>query len=192
MASLTPDLLLEAYANGFFPMAERKHSKELHWFCPEWRGVIPLEGFHIPRSLKKFMEKHPLTVTFDTAFPDVLAACADRKSTWINGEITTLYNALHRRGFAHSVECWREGALAGGLYGVSIGAAFFGESMFSRASNASKVALVHLVERLKARGFLLLDTQYLNDHLKQFGAHEIPRGTYMERLREAVERQATF
>ncbi len=183
---LTADLLLAAYANGYFPMAESRDDPEISWFYPELRGIIPLENFHMPTSLAKFMRKQPFTLTTDKAFADVIAACAERDETWINDTIIELYCELHAKGFAHSVECWQEEKLVGGLYGVAIGGAFFGESMFSRAENASKVALAHLVDLLNNAGYKLLDTQYVNDHLKQFGVIEIAREDYLGLLEEAL------
>lgn len=187
---ITPELLLQAYAGGYFPMADTRTSKELYWFHPEQRGILPLEGFHIPASLKKALRHSPFTLTTNQAFPHVITACAEkhptRKESWINPEIIRLYTQLWRMGHAHSVETWLEGNLIGGLYGVALGGAFFGESMFSRASNASKAALVHLVSLLKTAGYQLLDTQYVNDHLKQFGVQEIPREDYLEKLEAAL------
>ncbi|HEU5048215.1 MAG TPA: leucyl/phenylalanyl-tRNA--protein transferase [Rickettsiales bacterium] len=190
--SLTPEQLLLAYANGYFPMADSRDAQELYWYAPEERGILPLEHFHIPRSLKKFMRHCDYEVTFDRVFPEVIRACAEitspkRKQTWINDQIIALYCELAQHGYAHSAECWHEGKLVGGLYGVSLGGAFFGESMFSRSDNASKVALVHLVERLRERNFILLDTQYINDHLLQFGAVTVTKAHYMKRLAEALK-----
>lgn len=187
---ITASDLLDAYAQGYFPMAKSREEPELYWFTPEARGVLPLEGFHLPRSLQKFLRKHPFTLTLNRDFAGVIEACATaRDDTWINPEIERLYNELHRMGHAHSVECWLEGALVGGLYGVSLGGAFFGESMFSRTSGASKVALAALVETLRAAGYTLLDTQYVNDHLLQFGVQEIPRAHYLQQLQQALEIQ---
>jgi leucyl/phenylalanyl-tRNA---protein transferase len=190
-ASITPEQLLSAYARGYFPMAEGRDADGLNWYYPERRGILPLDTFHVPGSLRKFLRKCPYDVKVDTAFEAVIRACADvrgkqRTGTWINDTIIALYSDLARRGFAHSVECWLDDRLAGGLYGVSLGGAFFGESMFSFAENASKVALVHLVERLKAAGYLLLDTQYVNDHLKQFGVREVARADYLALLENAL------
>jgi leucyl/phenylalanyl-tRNA---protein transferase len=188
MEKLTTELLLQAYANGYFPMAESRDAKQLYWFYPEKRGIITLDGFHVPSTLAKFLRKNPFTVTVDKAFPEVIRACAERSDdTWINEEIIALYSALHEQGFAHSVECWENNILVGGLYGVALAGAFFGESMFSRTPNASKVALVHLVKLLKDAGYTLLDTQYVNDHLKQFGVVEIPRAEYLKRLEAALK-----
>jgi leucyl/phenylalanyl-tRNA---protein transferase len=193
---LTPELLLRAYEAGVFPMAERRDDTELFWVSPDARGIIPLDGFHLPRRLARTIKSDRFTVKVDTAFEEVMRACAaptgDRKESWINAEILSLYTSLHRMGQAHSVECWRDGALVGGLYGVRLGAAFFGESMFSRERDASKVALAHLVARLRAGGFTLLDSQFLTSHLAQFGAVEIPRDKYLELLADAVARDTDF
>lgn len=190
MFELSAPLLLRAYAAGIFPMAESAESTELHWFDPERRGILPLDGFHVPRSLRKAVRQGRFEVRCDTAFQRVVESCAemtdDRPKTWINDDIVRLYTELHRAGFAHSVECWRGDRLVGGLYGVSLGAAYFGESMFSRETDASKVALVHLVARLRAAGFTLLDTQFVTDHLARFGAYEIPRAEYRRRLNQAL------
>ena len=193
---LTPQILLRAYAEGLFPMGERRDDPSLYWLSPEMRGVIPLNGFHVPRRLARTVRADHFTVTTDTAFPAVMMACAapgpGRAESWINAEILRLYTALAASGHAHSVECWRNEELVGGLYGVSLGGAFFGESMFSKARDASKVALVHLVARLIAGGFRLLDTQFLTGHLSQFGAVEIPRIAYLEKLAEAIRQPAYF
>lgn len=173
-------------------MAPSKESDQLDWYRPRMRGILPLDRFNVPRSLKKFLAAGPFEIRINTAFEEVMRGCADRNNTWINARIIALYTELHRRGHAHSVECWRDGQLAGGLYGVQLGGAFFGESMFSRADNASKAALVALVERLNARGFLLLDAQYSNDHLKQFGVKNIPADKYDLRLKEAIAKPCTF
>ncbi len=187
---ITPELLLRAYSIGLFPMADSADDPELFWVEPDMRGVIPLEDFHVSRSLAKTMRQNPFDIRFDTAFDAVVAACAeaapDRPSTWINAKIKSLYGTLHRMGHAHSVEAWDGGELVGGLYGVSLGAAFFGESMFSRRTNASKICLVHLVERLKARGFRLLDTQFTTEHLKTFGAIDVPKIEYEDMLANAL------
>lgn len=196
MLYLTPELLLTAYARGRFPMAGDRDDPEIHWIEPLRRGVIPLDAFHVPRSLRKRIRQQPFELRIDTAFAEVIDACAepaaDRPRTWLNDELLTLYKALHRYGHAHSVEAWQEGRLVGGLYGVRLGAAFFGESMFSRARDASKVALVELVARLRAGGFVLLDTQFVTDHLARFGAVEIPRAEYKRRLAAALARQARW
>lgn len=184
--SLTARQLLGAYAGGYFPMAASRTDAALKWYAPEQRGVLPLEDFHVPRSLRKLLRQAPFEIRADHAFEAVIRACAEREETWINDAIIALYTELHALGHAHSVECWRGGVLVGGLYGVSLGGAFFGESMFSRAPNASKAALVALVERLRAGGYTLLDTQYVNAHLLQFGIQEIPREEYMRRLERAL------
>ena len=188
---LSWDFLLNAYANGYFPMAMSHEDEEIHWFYPEKRGIIPLDSFHVPQSLAKAMRKQPFTITTNQAFPEVINACATineaRKETWINPVIIRLYCELWERGYAHSVECWNGTTLAGGLYGVALGGAFFGESMFSTQTNASRIALVHLVELLQKGGYRLLDTQFVNDHLKQFGVVEIPRKDYLQKLRHALE-----
>ncbi|MBO6784830.1 MAG: leucyl/phenylalanyl-tRNA--protein transferase, partial [Alphaproteobacteria bacterium] len=165
MAGLTPQLLLGAYASGIFPMAESRHDPDLYWIDPDLRGVIPLDGFHIPRRLRRTLRAAPYEIRCNTAFAETVRGCAepqiDRPETWINDEIQRLYQALHDMGFAHSVECWDDGNLVGGLYGVSLGGAFFGESMFSRARDASKIALCHLAARLRKAGFVLLDSQFV-------------------------------
>ena len=194
--TLTPDMLLAAYANGYFPMALNKDDPELYWFSPEERGVLPLETFNIPRGLARAMKKHAYIITVDTAFEEVIRACGtltkERKETWINQRIFRLYGDLHRMGHCHSVESWQDGRLVGGLYGLRIGAAFFGESMFSRATDASKVALVHLVARLNAGRFSLLDAQFMNPHLETLGATPISKVDYLERLRPATAAAADF
>lgn len=196
MARLTPDLLLRAYAAGIFPMAESRHDQELFWVDPEHRGIIPIDRFHVPRRLRRTVRAAPFEIRCDTAFADVMRACAEpaagRPDSWINEEIVRAYTELHRLGHAHSVECWRDDVLVGGLYGVSLGAGFFGESMFSRATDASKIALVHLVARLRAGGYTLLDTQFITKHLQQFGSIEVPRDAYHRMLAEALSRQARF
>lgn len=187
---ITWQLLVNAYASGYFPMAEHRDSTELRWFYPQKRGILPLDAFHVPASLAKLCRKKPFTITTDTAFEAVIRACADinaaRKDTWINDTIIDLYCELYEHGFAHSVECWENNKLVGGLYGVAIGGAFFGESMFSRVPNASRVALVQLVALLKGAGYTLLDTQFVNEHLKQFGVVEIARKKYLALLEEAI------
>lgn len=193
---LTPELLLRAYAAGLFPMAESRNDPDIFWVDPKRRGILPLDDFHVPRSLRKVVRRGELNVTCDTVFSDVITACgepqADRPETWINETIRDAYTRLHDIGFAHSVECWRDGRLVGGLYGVSLGAAFFGESMFSRERDASKVALVHLVARLRLGGFRLLDTQFVTDHLKRFGVVEVPARVYLTHLDDAIQYQALF
>lgn len=194
---VTPELLLRAYATGFFPMAESRHDDRLYWVEPERRGVIPLDGFHTPRRLRKTVRADRFHVVADQDFPAVMRACAavtpDRDDTWINDEILDLYIRLHLMGCAHSVEArGPDGALVGGLYGVRLGGAFFGESMFSRVTDASKVALVHLVARLKIGGFTLLDAQFHTPHLNQFGAEEIRREIYRERLDRALQSEGDW
>ncbi len=189
---VTPDLLLRAYGAGVFPMAESRHADRLYWLDPALRGVLPIdEGFHLPRRLRRTALSARFTVTANRDFMGVIRGCAEpapgRVDTWINPQIESLFGALHDRGAAHSVETWQDGRLVGGLYGVALGGAFFGESMFSRVTDASKVALVHLVARLRLCGFVLLDTQFLTSHLARFGAVEIPKAVYKQRLSEALE-----
>lgn len=189
--------LLAAYASGMFPMAESAGDREVFWVRPETRGVIPLDAFHVPRTLAKSVRRGIFDIAFDTDFDAVIAGCAEsnegRPSTWINQTIREAYGTLFRLGHCHTVEARRDGRLVGGLYGVSLGRAFFGESMFSRQTDASKVCLVHLVERLKARGFTLLDTQFTTEHLKRFGAIDMPRRRYERLLAQAVnEEDAVF
>jgi leucyl/phenylalanyl-tRNA--protein transferase len=187
---LTPDVLLRAYAAGLFPMAERRDDPELYWVSPEQRGMFPLETFHVPKRLARTIRSDRFEVTADTAFVDVMRACAapapGREESWINDEILRLYTALHASGHSHSLECRRDGRLVGGLYGVRLGGAFFGESMFSHETDTSKVTLAHLVARLKLGGFKLLDAQFLTAHLAQFGAIEISRDAYLIKLGEAI------
>jgi leucyl/phenylalanyl-tRNA--protein transferase len=196
MSGLTPEILLRAYSVGLFPMAERRDDPTLYWIDPEKRGILPLDKFHVPARLRRTVRAGRFEARCDTAFRQVIEACAQpgpgRSETWINQEILRLYGELHKMGRAHSVECWRDEKLAGGLYGVALGGAFFGESMFSRESDASKVALVHLVARLKKGGFRLLDTQFVTEHLSQFGAREIHRDGYRELLSSALDVNATF
>lgn len=193
---ITTQILLKAYATGLFPMAEKANDPTIFWVEPELRGIMPLDSFHIPRSLKKEVRRGTYHITFNEAFNNVVKACAapapGREETWINEPIRLLYSELHDLGHAHSVEAWYDDELVGGLYGVSLGRAFFGESMFSRRTNASKVALVHLIARLNERGFVLLDTQFTNDHLTQFGTIEVPRAEYEEMLEVALIGTAEF
>ncbi|WP_417407515.1 leucyl/phenylalanyl-tRNA--protein transferase [Hoeflea sp.] len=188
---ITPDLLLRAYASGLFPMADSADDPDLFWVEPEIRGVLPLDAFHISKRLARTVRQEPFEIRINTAFSEVVSACAEsvatRPSTWINSTISQLYTELHRLNHAHSVEAWQGGELVGGLYGVSLRRAFFGESMFSRVTDASKVCLVHLVNRLRARGFVLLDTQFTTEHLKRFGAIDVPRDQYADMLEEALE-----
>jgi leucyl/phenylalanyl-tRNA--protein transferase len=196
LLGLTPDFLLSAYAVGMFPMANDYDDPTIHWIEPRRRGVLPLGSFHVPRSLRKALKRGRFAFRVDSDFGTVMRACAeptpDRPRTWLNPELIGLYTALHERGHAHSVETWRDGRLVGGLYGVKLGGAFFGESMFSRETDASKAALVELVARLKAGGFVLLDTQFITEHLQRFGAVEISRGEYLGRLRRALPLRARF
>ena len=193
---LNTDLLLRAYAAGIFPMADSADDPELFWVDPELRGVLPLDRFHLSKRLARTVRSSHFEVRCDSDFAATIRCCAEsteqRPKTWINEQILTLYTALYRQGFAHSVECWRGGAFAGGLYGVSLGGAFFGESMFSRERDASKVALAHLVAMLRRGGFTLLDVQFVTPHLKRFGAIEIPRTEYHQHLAAALRRKAHF
>ena len=191
-ATLTPDLLLQAYRVGVFPMAESRDDPDIFWVEPRRRGVFPLEGFHISRSLARTLRRDRFRVTANMDFAGVLSGCANRPETWINGTIRALYEALHATGDAHSVEVWEGDTLVGGVYGVTIGAAFFGESMFSTRRDASKVALAYLIDRLRGQGFTLFDTQFITDHLASLGAVEISRASYQSRLRAAVEKPAAF
>lgn len=187
---LDPFTLLNAYASGIFPMG--MDDGEIQWFSPDPRGVIPLDKFHIPHGLKRALKKEECEIKFNTSFREVMKACADRESTWINDEIIDSYVELHEMGYAHTVEVWYKDKLVGGLYGVSLGGAFFGESMFSNRTDASKIALVHLVRRLQDRGFVLLDTQWSTEHLKQFGCEDIVRDAYLDQLVEALQIQVEF
>ena len=193
---LTPEILIQAYATGIFPMGETADDPELFWVDPTRRGILPLDAFHVPRRLARLVRQDRFEVRCDTAFEAVMRGCAEssekRPNTWINDEILRLYKALFRRGAAHSVECWLEGELVGGLYGVSLGAAFFGESMFSRVTDASKVALVHLAARLRLGGYRLLDTQFLTPHLAQFGGIEISRARYQRLLADGLRYRGVF
>ncbi len=189
---ISPELLIYAYSTGVFPMAEHREDASVMWFEPERRGILPLESFHISHSLARVIRKGVFEVRTDTAFQDVMLNCADRKETWINDQILDAYCRLFDLGLAHSVECWRDGGLVGGLYGVSLGGAFFGESMFSKQTNASKVALCALVKRLKVGGFTLLDTQFLTPHLASFGGVEIPQKDYLILLKKALDLKASF
>jgi leucyl/phenylalanyl-tRNA--protein transferase len=194
--NLTPQMLLRAYALGVFPMAEGRHEADVYWIDPDRRGVLPLDAFHMPRKLKKVLKRGEFEVDCDRDFEAVIAGCAapgpGRLDTWINGQILGLNRQLFEMGFVHTVECRRGGELAGGLYGVAIGGAFFGESMFSRATDASKAALAHLVLRLRLGGYRLLDTQFVTSHLQRFGAIEISRAEYRRRLGQAIAAQARF
>ncbi len=198
MGKITADLIIHAYAQGIFPMAETATSTDVYWVDPEMRGIIPLDQFHLPRKLARTIRKAPFEVKTDTAFIKVIEGCAavmtdkGRQETWINDQIIGLYAQLYDQGFVHTVECWQDGELVGGLYGVSIGGAFCGESMFHRVTDASKVALAYLVARLKAGGYCLLDTQFITPHLSQFGGIEIPRYEYKMRLAQALEIDGDF
>ena len=193
---LTPDLLLRAYASGIFPMAQTRYGKEVFWVDPKQRGILPIDKFHVPRRLRRTVRKGQFDITCNLDFPKVVAMCAEstkgRTDTWINPEIEAAMNELNKLGFAHSVECRSAGKLVGGLYGISLGSVFFGESMFSRVTNASKVALVHLVSRLKFGGFRLLDMQFMTTHLSQFGGVEVPSTDYLEFLSKALKSPAIF
>ncbi|KQI71008.1 leucyl/phenylalanyl-tRNA--protein transferase [Loktanella sp. 5RATIMAR09] len=190
--TLTADLLLQAYQVGVFPMSEGRDDPEVFWVDPRMRGVFPLDGFRISRSLARRMRQSAYTVTYDAAFADVVRGCADRDETWINATIFELYCQLHDHGFAHSIEVWDKERLVGGVYGVTIGAAFFGESMFSRATDASKIALAYLVDRLRLSGFQLFDTQFITPHLASLGAVEIPRAHYHALLAQALSHDVSF
>ena len=193
---VTPELMLRAYRVGLFPMAETRRGLRLYWLDPEQRGILPLETFHLPKRLRRTALSGEYTVTSNKAFASIIAGCAaaapGREDTWINGDIERLFGDLHRQGYAHSVECWQGNALVGGLYGVSLGGVFFGESMFSIARDASKVSLVHLVARMRLGGYALLDTQFVTSHLAQFGAIEVPRDTYKAMLASAVQAPAQW
>ncbi|MGD9865650.1 MAG: leucyl/phenylalanyl-tRNA--protein transferase [Pseudodonghicola sp.] len=190
--SISPELLLHGYSIGVFPMAEHRDDPDIFWVDPKRRGIFPLESFHISRSLARRMRRGGYSVTIDRDFAGVLDGCADRAETWINQEIRTLYLDLHRLGRAHSLEVWEGDQLIGGVYGVVLGAAYFGESMFSRRTDASKIALAYLVDRLRLAGFRLFDTQFLTTHLASLGAIEIPRADYQRRLRDAIAHDADF
>lgn len=190
--TLTPDLLLNAYASGVFPMAENRDDPDVFWVDPQFRGVIPLDDFRISRSLAKTLRRAPFQITLNTAFEQVVTGCADRPETWINDTIFDLYRALHARGDAHAIEIWDGPDLVGGVYGITMGGAFFGESMFSRRRDASKVALAYLVDHLSRCGFVLFDTQFITDHLASLGAIEIPRKAYQAALSQALQVDANF
>lgn len=192
MGALTPELLLHGYSVGIFPMSEGRDDPEIFWVDPRRRGIFPIDGFHISRSLRRAMQRSDWTITIDRDFEGVLDGCADREDTWINAEIRTLYGGLHARQQAHSLEVWEGDALVGGVYGVVLGAAFFGESMFSRRTNASKIALACLIDRLRQGGFTLFDTQFITDHLASLGAIEISRAQYHSELTDAKARNASF
>lgn len=190
--TLTPEILLHGYSIGVFPMAERRNDPEIFWVDPRRRGILPLDGFRISRSLARRMRRGGFDIRIDTDFAGVLDGCADRAETWINPEIRSNYLQLHRLGHAHSLEVWQDGILTGGVYGVVLGAAFFGESMFSRRTDASKIALAYLVDRLNQAGFVLFDTQFPTDHLASLGGIEITRADYHRRLKSALDHDADF
>jgi leucyl/phenylalanyl-tRNA--protein transferase len=190
--ALTPELMIRAYAAGIFPMSDGADQPGIFWVDPQRRGVFPLDGFHISRSLQRRIRKGGYEVALNRDFAGVVAACANRDETWINGELFRTYLALHARGYGHSVEVWMDGELAGGVFGVTIGAAFFGESMFSRRTDGSKIALAYLVRRLRAGGFQLFDTQFTTEHLERLGAVELPRADYRRQLQIAVTSPADF
>ncbi|WP_245220534.1 MULTISPECIES: leucyl/phenylalanyl-tRNA--protein transferase [unclassified Ruegeria] len=190
--SLTPELLLHGYSIGIFPMAEHRDDPELFWVDPKFRGIFPLDGFHISRSLARRIRNCGFEISINRDFSGVVDGCADRSDTWINAELHALYRQLHQSGHAHSLEVWDGAALVGGVYGVTLGAAFFGESMFSRRTDASKIALAYLVDRLRQTGFHLFDTQFLTAHLASLGAIEIPRGAYKKELEEALNQSTDF
>jgi len=196
MMEVTPQLLLKAYACGIFPMSESAKDPGIFWVEPEFRGVLPLDEFHVPKRLARTVRQDVYEIRIDTCFEEIITRCAaqtgERDETWINRRITDLYSELHEMGRCHSVECWQDGELVGGLYGVHLKSAFFGESMYSRRRDASKVALVHLVKRLNAGGFKLLDAQFITEHLKQFGAQKIPRDDYEILLDNALQSEADF
>lgn len=192
MPRVTPELVLRAYSVGVFPMAESADDPALYWHEPLQRGVLPLDHFHVGARLARTIRQDRFEVRIDSDFEGVIAGCGERAATWINGRIVRLYKELFDLGYCHTVEAWRDGALAGGLYGVHLKGAFFGESMFSRDRDASKVALVHLAARLKAGGFRLLDTQFITEHLRQFGAVEVPRERFQELLADALAFEADF
>ncbi len=186
MSNISSQLVLQAYCNGVFPMAHPEENNRIYWHAPDPRAILPIEGFHVPTNLERLVRQQPFTVVTDRAFEQVIRACSERMTTWISEDIISVYCELHRRGYAHSVECWQEGRLVGGLYGVAVKGAFFGESMFYRSSNASKVALVHLFDMLQRGGFLMHDIQFLSEHMEQFGAFEIQQEEFLDRLDRAL------
>jgi len=196
MSTITPEILLKAYAAGIFPMAESEDDPELFWVDPDFRGILPLDQFHVPRRLIRTIRTQRFSIRIDTSFEKVIKACAsqsaERPSTWINQQVLNLYNQLFDMGHCHSIEAWHEGELVGGLYGIALGSAFFGESMFTRKTDASKIALVYLVARLIHGGYSLLDTQFVTDHLKRFGTIEIDREEYHARLAQALDTRGDF
>ncbi|WP_339107660.1 leucyl/phenylalanyl-tRNA--protein transferase [Thioclava sp. GXIMD4216] len=190
--TLTAELLLSGYANGIFPMAESREDPRLYWFEPKLRGVMPLEGFHLSRSLAREIRRMPYHIRVNHAFRATVEGCADREETWINAQLFDLYDQLHSHGFAHSMEVWEGKTLVGGLFGITLGGAFFGESMFSRRTNASKIAIAYVIDRLRVSGFTLFDTQYLTPHLASLGGIEIPREAYRAELARALESEGDF
>lgn len=193
---LTPEVVIRAYSIGIFPMASHRNDPTVHWVAPAMRGILPLDDFHLPRRLRRTLRGAGFEVRVDTAFASVIDACAEPRpghpETWINDNIAQVFGDLHQMGLAHSIETWRDGELVGGLYGLALGGAFFGESMFSLVTDASKVALVHLVALLRQGGFLLLDVQFVTEHLRRFGAAEVPAGQYLYLLEEALPVKASF
>ncbi len=189
---LSPDLLLQAYRQGIFPMAETRDAQDVFWVQPRFRGILPLDGFHVSRSLRKTLRRGHLKASADRAFAQVVQGCANRPETWINPPIYDVYQALYAQGDAHSIEVWQGDALVGGVYGVTVGTAFFGESMFSTVTDASKVALTCAIERLNRQGFTLFDTQFITPHLASLGGIEIPRAEYEDHLAKALTRTADF
>lgn len=189
---ITPELLLHAYASGVFPMSDSVDDPEIYWVDPQMRGIFPLDKFHVSRSLARRIKRAQYTVTVNQCFDAVITACANRAETWINAEINKLYNQLHSLGFAHSIEVMEGHNLVGGVYGIAINGAFFGESMFSTRTDTSKIALAYLVARLKFGGFQLFDTQFLTDHLESLGAIEVPRADYHDKLEMALQIKADF
>jgi len=196
MSAITPEILLKAYATGIFPMGESETDPELFWVDPDFRGILPLDQFHVPKRLIRTIKSERFSIKIDTSFDQVIKACAsqssDRPSTWINQQVYDLYSQLFKMGHCHCIEAWQDGELAGGLYGIRLGSAFFGESMFTRKTDASKVALAYLVARLIHGGFTLLDTQFVTEHLKRFGTVEIEREEYHARLAQALDTRADF
>ncbi len=191
MHMLDPDTVIAAYRNAYFPMADSR-TGTISWHSPDPRAIIPLDAFKVSRSLQQIVRRQVFEIKIDASFSEVIHSCARREDTWISTEIISAYTTLHTRGVAHSVESWQHGELVGGLYGIAIGGAFFGESMFSRVSNASKAALVHLVSLLRLRGFRLLDSQFMNEHMRQFGTVEISRSSYLEELSAALTVDTMF
>ncbi len=189
---LSPEVLLFAYQQGLFPMAESRNAKRIQWIQPKKRGIFQLGSFHVSKSFRRVLLKKDYSITINSCFPKVMEKCADRSETWINGDIYNCYCKLHDDGFAHSIEVWRDNNLIGGVYGVTIGAAFFGESMFSEVSNGSKIALAYLHDRLLKAGFLLFDTQFLTEHLASLGAIEISQAQYLIKLEKALNKNAKF